>query len=232
LGIETDAPVINDAVYTANLTNEGGAYGTIRLLKNIMGLWLVQQCRDTWLAQGSEYSYAELVALAQDAPAFASLIDPDDGVFLAHGDMPARIRNVCQQGGQVPPDGVGATVRVIYESLALKYRYTVDLLKRVSGQAIERLHVIGGGSQNALLCQMTADALGIPVIAGPVEASALGNAVIQLISLGELSDLAQARTMLSESIPTRRYEPRDTALWEEHYQRFVSMINSRESAPE
>jgi rhamnulokinase len=226
LGIEVDEPVINDAAYEANLTNEGGVYGNFRLLKNIMGLWLVQQCRETWLEHGTEYSYAELVEHAKKAPAFAQLIDPDDATFLAHGDMPSRIRDFCRKTNQALPDmnDVGAFTRIIYESLAFKYRYVVDTLKRVSQQPIECLHIIGGGSQNELLCQMTANAIGIPVIAGPNEATALGNAVVQFITHGDLANLSQARQMLSQSISTRRYEPQDTALWEEHYQRFQSIL--------
>ncbi len=225
LGIEVDAPIINDDAYAANLTNEGGVYGNFRLLKNIMGLWLAQQCRDTWLNEGHDYAYAEMVSLAQAAPAFRSLIDPDHPDFLAHGNMPIRIRAYCQRTGQAVPESVGEITRCIYESLALKYRYVVDLLKRVSGQAIECLHIIGGGSQNALLCQMSANALGFPVIAGPVEATALGNAVIQFISHGDLGNLSQAREMLSRSIPTQRYEAENSALWEENYQRFLAILN-------
>jgi rhamnulokinase len=225
LGIEVDEPIINDAAYEANLTNEGGVYGNFRLLKNIMGLWLAQQCRETWLAQGHDYSYAELVSLAQAAPAFASLVDPDHSMFLAHGDMPSRISAYCQTTNQNSPETIGAVMRCVYESLALKYRHVVELLKRVSGQAIDCLHIIGGGSQNELLCQMSANALGIPIIAGPSEATALGNAVIQFISHGDLGNLSQAREMLSRSIPTRHYEPENTVLWDEHYQRFLAILD-------
>lgn len=193
LGIEVDKPVINDASYAANLTNEGGVYGTFRLLKNIMGLWLAQQCRETWLNEGSEYSYPELVKLAEEAQAFRSLVDPDVPEFLAHGDMPTRIRDFCQRTEQVIPETVGQIMRTVYESLAFKYRYVADLLQEVSGQAIERLHIIGGGAKNTLLCQMTANALGFEVIAGPTEATALGNAVIQFISHGDLANLSEAR---------------------------------------
>jgi rhamnulokinase len=190
LGIEVDEPIINDASYEANFTNEGGVYGNYRLLKNIMGLWLAQQCRETWLNAGEEYAYDQLVSLAEQAEPFRSYIDADHGDFLAHGDMPTRIHAYCQRTNQPIPETVGQIMRTVYESLAFKYRYVTDLLTVLSGQPIERLHVIGGGSQNALLCQMTANALGFSVVAGPIEATALGNAVIQFISLGELGNLA------------------------------------------
>lgn len=224
LGLEIDEPVINDAAYNANLTNEGGVYGTIRLLKNITGLWLAQQCRETWMQQGKEYSYAELVQYAETAKPFQSLVDPDAADFLAHGDMPARIRAYCQRTGQVQPESVGEFMRTVYESLALKYRYVLDQLRSISGKTIERLHIIGGGTQNELLCQMTANAVGVPVIAGPVEATAMGNAIMQFIAHGDLANLAEARQMLSRSTVTRDYEPRDRVIWEETYERYKTII--------
>lgn len=227
LGIEVDSPIISDAAYKANLTNEGGVYGTVRLLKNIMGLWIAQQCRETWLNQGREYSYAELVKLAEDAPPFASFIDPDHPDFLAHGDMPSRIRAYCERTGQHVPETVGEIMRIVYESLALKYRYVIDLLRKVSGHTIEQLNIIGGGSQNELLCQMSADAIGLSVVAGPTEATALGNAVIQFIAQKELSNLDEARTMLAESIPTRTYEPQQSVHWQAQYERFIELIETR-----
>ncbi|MEM9951102.1 MAG: rhamnulokinase family protein [Chloroflexota bacterium] len=226
LGIEVDDPIITDASYAANLTNEGGVYGTYRLLKNIMGLWIAQQCRETWLNAGQQYSYAELVELAKLSEPFRSLIDPDHDAFLAHGDMPSRIREYCSRTNQAIPETAGQVMRAVFESLALKYRYVVDLLREIAGQPIERLHIIGGGVQNELLCQMTADALGIEVIAGPVEATALGNAIIQFITHGELANLAEARELLSRTIVTHTYEPHDTANWEAQYQRFRHLIES------
>lgn len=230
LGIEVDEPVITDATYEANLTNEGGVYGTYRLLKNIMGLWLAQQCRETWLDEGTEYSYPELVKLAEQAEPFRSFVDPDLPEFLAHGDMPARIRDYCKRTNQPVPETVGQVMRTVYESLALKYRYVVELLQRVSGQPIERLHIIGGGVKNALLCQMTADVLGFEVVAGPTEATALGNAIVQFITHGELANAAEAREMLSRTIDTIRYEPQPDAVprWEEHYQHFKSLIEQNQ----
>lgn len=224
LGIEVDEPIINDAAYEANLTNEGGVYGTYRLLKNIMGLWLAQQCRETWLNEGTQYDYATLTQLAGEADAFYSFVDPDVPEFLAHGDMPARIRAYCQRTMQPIPETVGQVMRTVFESLAMKYRYVVDLLRDIAGQPIERLHIIGGGVQNELLCQMTANACGVPVIAGPVEATALGNAIIQFITNGDIATLEEARTLLSNTIETTLYEPQEQSLWEENYQRFKSII--------
>ena len=224
LGIEIDQPIINDASYIGNFTNEGGAYGTFRFLKNIMGLWIAQQCRETWNRSGEQYTYPELVTLAQQAPENQSFVDPDDHRFLAHGDMPARIRDYCDQTNQSIPQSVGEIMRTVFESLALKYRYVVDLLQEISGRAIDRLHIIGGGSENKLLCQMTANALGVEVIAGPTEATALGNAIIQFITLGEFGNIAEAREMLSRSIATKTYSPENVDRWNEQYDRFKQLI--------
>ncbi len=224
LGLEVTEPVINDASYAANLTNEGGAYGTFRLLKNIMGLWLAQQCRETWRNAGNTYTYEELVAQAEAAPPFQSFIDPDDPLFLAHGDMPTRIRDYCQRTGQPIPQDSGQVMRVVYESLAMKYRHVLESLIAVSGKTVDRLHIIGGGTKNALLCQMTANAIGRQVITGPVEATAMGNAIVQLIALGEIGSIVEAREILSRTIGTTTYEPQATATWEEHYQRYRALL--------
>lgn len=226
IGTEVRQPVINDMAFEANMTNEGGAYGTFRLLKNVMGLWLAQQCQQTWKQHGTEYSYDQLVMLAGEAQPFRSLIDPDYPDFLPPGDMPARIREYCQRVGQPIPESVGQVMRAIFESLALKYRYVLDRLEELIGSRIEQLHIVGGGSKNRLLCQMTANAIGRPALAGPVEATALGNAIVQLIALGELGDLTQARALLSRTAGIERYEPRATSAWEEAYQRFRSMVTA------
>lgn len=225
LGLELDSPIINDASYQANLTNEGGAYGTYRLLKNIAGMWLVQQCRSTWEEQGKIYDYAQLAAMAADAEPFLALIDADDPVFLPHGDMPTRIRQFCQHTNQPIPEYDGQIVRCIYESLALKYRYVLEMLMQVAGRQVDRVHIIGGGAKNTLMNQMTADATGRVVIAGPTEATATGNALIQLISLGDIATLAQAREMLSRTEDTQTYEPRHMAAWDEQFQRFKTLIS-------
>lgn len=226
IGLELPAPVINDQSYAANVTNEGGVNGTYRLLKNVMGLWIAQQCRATWRAQGEEYSYDDLTRLASDAESFRSLIEPDDPAFLPPGDMPTRIRDFCRRSGQPIPETVGQVVRAIYESLALKYRLSIDTMIALSGRKVERLHVIGGGTQNRLLCQMTADALGRIVIAGPVEATALGNGIVQLIALGEIGSVAQAREILRRSVVTETYEPSQSAAWDAAYERFRALLRT------
>jgi sugar (pentulose or hexulose) kinase len=220
LGLELDEPVINDGTYAANLTNEGGVGGKYRFLRNVVGMWLVQQCRAVWRSEGTEYSYDQLAELAIDAPPFQSLIDPDDHQFVPPGDMPARIREFCRKTGQTVPETHGQFLRTIYESLALKYRDVLDRLIALSGQTVERLHVIGGGSQNRLLNQMTADALGRQVVAGPVEATVIGNAIVQLIALGEIAGVEEARDMLRRSVETQVYEPKHRSAWEEAYERF------------
>lgn len=226
IGLEIPAPIINDASYAANLTNEGGVENTFRLLKNVMGLWLAQQSRATWRAQGKDYSYEDLTRLAVDAEPFRSLIDPDDPLFLPPGDMPARILEFCQRTGQPLPQTPGQVMRCAYESLALKYRFVLDNLISISGQRVERIHIIGGGTQNALLCQMTADATGRPVYAGPIEATALGNAIVQLIALGELKNVAEARAMLAESLDLTIYQPTQTDAWEHAYARFRPLVTA------
>ncbi len=219
MGMELPEPIINDAVYEANLTNEGGVFGTFRFLKNVAGLWIAQQCRAAWAEHGAEYSYNDLTAQAVNADPFRSLINPDHYLFFPPGDMPQRIREFCRISEQPVPETVGQVMRTVYESLALKYRYVLDSLLSISRRPVDRIHIIGGGAQNALLCQMTADATGRTVIAGPVEATALGNAFVQFIALGELDSITQAREMLSRSGVTMQYEPKHVAAWEDIYQR-------------
>jgi rhamnulokinase len=182
-------------------------------LKNVMGLWILEQCREAWASQGHEYSYDELITLAEAAEPLRSLIDPNDNRFLPPGDHPALIRAYCRESGQPIPETPGQTVRCVLESLALKYREVVETLEEVTGRVIQTIHVVGGGSQNALLCQMTADATGCPVIAGPVEAAVLGNAIVQLITLGEFEDLWEARRGVRAMHAAAPYLPRETATW-------------------
>jgi rhamnulokinase len=224
LGVEIPAPIINAQALVANLTNEGGVDGTFRFLKNIMGLWIVQQCRAIFQSQGMDYGYETITTLAAEAPAFSALIDPDDQRFLPPGDMPARIAAFCCRTGQAPPEGVGPIVRCVMESLALKYRYFLDLVREISSAQVEVVHVVGGGSQNRLLCQMTANALQLPVAAGPVEATALGNALVQWIGLGELGSLEEARALVRDSFRPTVYKPQEIALWDEAYARFKTIV--------
>jgi sugar (pentulose or hexulose) kinase len=228
MGMEVTEPIINDAAYEANLTNEGGVYNTFRLLKNVMGLWIAQQCRAAWAEQGAEYSYNDLIAQAINAEPFRSLINPNHYLFFPPGDMPQRIREFCRISGQPVPETVGQIMRTVYESLALKYRYVLDSLLKISGRQADRIHIIGGGVQNTLLCQMTADATGRTVIAGPIEATAMGNAFVQFIALGELDNIAQAREILSRTAGALQYEPKHVAAWEDTYQqRFRPLVETR-----
>jgi rhamnulokinase len=226
LGVEVLQPVINAETFQYNFTNEGGVAGTTRLLKNIMGLWLVQECRRTWQRSGIEWSYEELVARAGAARPFAALIDPDHPSFFAPGDMPTRIAAFCTRTGQKPPKDEGAFTRCAMESLALKYRWTIDRLETLLGTTIRSIHVVGGGSRNALLCQFTADACGRPVYAGPIEATAAGNVLLQAMARGKLGSLAEARAVVAKSFPVLAYEPRDTSAWAEAAGRFNPLVGA------
>lgn len=226
MGAVVVQPIINAQALAFNFTNEGGVGGTFRLLKNIMGLWLVQECRRRWgVLDGALMPYAELFALAERAPAFTALVDPDDPTFLHPEDMPAAIAAFCQRTGQTVPQDRGAMVRAILESLALKYRHTLAQLEALLGRRIEVIHVVGGGSQNALLCQFTADACERPVIAGPVEATATGNVLVQLRALGALTSDADARAVVRRSFALTTYEPRNPEPWREAYARFVGYLS-------
>lgn len=223
MGTEVDKPVINDLAQKLNFTNEGGAYGTYRLLKNIMGLWIVQECRRAWEREGISHSFPELVQMAAAAKPFVAFIDPDDALFLPPGDMPARVVEFCQQTGQTAPETIGEIVRCILESLTLKYRYVLELTERLSEQEFGGLHMVGGGIQNTLLCQWSANAIGKPVWAGPSEGSAIGNLVVQWIAHGEFADIWEARRAIRDSFPITTYEPNDLEAWEHAYKKFCSI---------
>ncbi|WP_139992489.1 rhamnulokinase [Paenibacillus paridis] len=220
MGTEVQEPVINELAQQLNFTNEGGAYGTYRLLKNIMGLWVLQECRRSWERAGITYTFPELVKLAGEAKPFAAFIDPDDPLFLHPGDMPARITEYCLRTGQPAPTETGAFVRCILESLALKYRFVLELTEQLSGQAFGGLHMVGGGIQNTLLCQWTANAIGKPVWAGPVEGSAIGNMIVQWIASGQIADIWEARKVIRDSFPVDVYEPQQPEEWENAYGSF------------
>jgi rhamnulokinase len=215
VGVEVDQPIKTDTAYKANLTNEGGVNGTIRLLKNVMGLWILQQCRETWLADGTDLSYGEMMQLAESAEPLRSVIVVDDSRFLGPGDHPKRIRDFCRETGQRIPKSRGEIIRVVLEGLALAYQVVIHELEAVSGRSIQNIHIIGGGSQNRLLNQMTADATGRLVLAGPREATAIGNALIQLIALGEVADLNQGRRLVAEMEEISRYDPTSRSGWDE-----------------
>lgn len=226
VGVEVDRPVINDQTLAFNLTNEGGVNGTVRLLRNVMGLWLLQECRRSWERQGRSYSYEELARIGGEAPGWQVLLDPDDASFLNPPDMPQAIAEFCTRTGQRPPDGVAQTVRCILESLAMKYRWVIERLEAVTGARIETVHIIGGGSRNALLCQLTADVTGRRILAGPVEATAIGNLCVQAIARGEIGTLAQARELIRSSFPLAEYRPSGAQPLDEHYRRFEALVQA------
>ena len=220
MGVERASPLITAECRGLNFTNEIGFGGSIRLLKNISGLWLVQECRRVWAAAGQEFDYASLTRLASEAKPFVSLIDPTDLRFLAPPNMPEAIAEYCRETGQPVPESPGAFVRCTLESLALLYRQTLREIEQLTGKQITRLHVVGGGSKNDLLNQFTADALQIPVHAGPVEATAAGNVLIQAIGLGHLPSLNAARIVVRDSMPVKIVLPQDAASWAAAAERF------------
>lgn len=230
VGVEVREPVITPQSMASNFTNEGGVCGTFRLLKNVTGLWLVHECRRAWQQEGEQYSYEELAQMAQGAPPFTALIDPDDASFLSPPDMPAAIRAYCTRTGQRPPQDRGATVRCLLESLALKYRLVIEGLEEVQGRAIKAIHVVGGGSRNRLLCQLSADATGRRVVAGPAEATAVGNIIVQALALREISSLNEARALVRRSFDLTTYEPGERGPWDEAYARFLAITRKTDGA--
>jgi rhamnulokinase len=225
LGTEVDAPIITAKARDLNFTNEGGVCGTIRLLKNIGGLWLLQGCRRSWAARGQSLDYETLLAAAgDDRLAFTSLIDPDHHAFLNPADMPARIAEYCRSTSQPEPAGPAGYARAILESLALKYRVALEALESLTGRRVEQIRIVGGGSRNRLLNQFTADATGRTVLAGPVEATALGNIAMQMLATGAVGSLAEARALIDRSFPVQRFEPAATDRWNAQYRRFLDYV--------
>jgi rhamnulokinase len=220
IGTELDAPIVTSQALKMNFTNEGGVNGTTRLLKNVMGLWMLQGCRNSWNARGQNSDYRELVELANREPAFAHFVDPDDESFLRAADMPGAIDEFCRKTHQPSPPTPGAYVRCVLESLALKYRLVLRSLEQLCGKPIEQIRVIGGGSKNRLLNQFTADATGKRVIAGPAEATALGNIAVQILATGEAASLGEVRALVDRSFATEVFEPVATDKWQRHTERF------------
>jgi rhamnulokinase len=208
IGLEMDRAILTPAALAANVTNEAGVYGTYTLLHNVTGMWILQQCRAAWAKEGDRYSYAELTELAEEAPPLPSVIDPGHASFMPPGDHRKRVQAYCRETGQPVPESVGEIVATVLAGLAHSYRTVLDRLAALTGRTVDAVHIVGGGSQNDLLNQMTADATGLPVLAGPVEATVLGNALVQLIALGEIADLAQARQIVGDMGGIRRFEPR------------------------
>jgi rhamnulokinase len=226
LGTELDSPVITPDALRLNFTNEGGVNGTTRLLKNVMGLWMLQGCRQAWAARGHSYDYRELIELAFRETPFRHLADPDDESFLRPADMLAAINQFCTRTHQPVPHEPGAYVRTVLESLAFKYRLVLRNLEQLIGKPIAQIRVIGGGSKNSLLNQLTADATGRRVLAGPAEATALGNIAIQILATGAVSSLPEVRAIVDRSFPTEIFEPLEPGAWDRHAERFEQYCGS------
>ncbi len=224
IGTERARALINERSSAYNFTNEGGYGMTTRLLKNIMGLWLIQESVRQWKREGESTDFEQLMQSAIEAPAFVSLVDPDDASFAPTGDMPERLRAFCRRTGQPVPATRGALMRMIYESLALAYRRSFAQLQEMTGVSFPRLHIIGGGSKDTLLSQFTADACGVPVECGPTEATALGNVAVQLMALGHITSLREARRVLRQSFEKNVYHPQNTAGWARAANRFEALL--------
>ncbi len=228
MGVELDQPLIDADSLAANMTNEGGVGNKIRFLKNIVGLWILQECRRQWSARGADHDYSQLSRMASEAPAFGPLVNPDDSRFLAPEDMVIAVQSYCRETGQTTPDDKGAIVRCVLESLAMEYRWVADQLDRLLKKEHSTIHIIGGGSQNQLLNQFTANATGKTVVAGPVEATATGNILVQAVAMGVIDSLAEGREIVRKSFSVKTYQPDDKAAWDRAYERYrqlkVSMM--------
>ncbi|MBQ7956792.1 MAG: rhamnulokinase [Clostridia bacterium] len=220
-GTELEKPVVNDTTYEINVTNEGGYDFSTGFLKNIIGLWLIQESRRQWAREGENYSYADLEKLALASEPFKCFIDPDAPEFVPHGNLPERVREYCRKTNQYVPETVGEIMRCIYESLAMKYRETFEKIKECTGKDYPVIHVIGGGTKDTLLCQLTANSCGCEVKAGPIEATVLGNLAVQLISHGEIKDIKEAREIIASSENVVTYVPQDADLWSENFEKYL-----------
>lgn len=223
-GTELDKPIVNETSMNINITNEGGFDGSTGFLKNIIGLWLIQESRRQWKREGKEYSYADLEKLALAAKPFKCFIDPDAPEFVPHGNIPERVREFCRKTGQYVPETVGEIMRCIYESLAMKYRLTFEKLRECTERDYPVIHVIGGGTKDGLLCQMTANSCDRTVKAGPIEATVMGNVAVQLMSDGSVKNIGQARKIVAESSELKTFEPKDTDKWAVAYEDFLKII--------
>jgi rhamnulokinase len=224
IGVEVQEAILTDAALAQNVTNEGGIDGTYRLLKNVMGLWLVQECRRSFERQGNAFDYAQLTHLATQAEPFRSLVDPNDAAFLNPADMAQALRDRCRATGQPVPETEGQLIRCALESLALKYRQVLEGIERLTGERVDVIHVVGGGSKNELLNRFTASACGRPVVAGPTEATALGNVLIQARAAADIGTLAEIRNVVRASSELARFEPEGTDAWDAAYGRFRRLV--------
>ncbi|MEW6180601.1 MAG: rhamnulokinase family protein [Chloroflexota bacterium] len=226
VGVEIDHPVVNDEALNYNFTNEGGVENTWRLSRNVMGLWLIQECRRTWISQGLAFDYEEMSRLASRARPFVAVVDPDFPEFLYPGDMPKRIVDYCVRTGQTPPQDHGEVIRVILESIALKYRWVIERLERVIGKELETIYIVGGGTKNRLLNQFTADATGCRVVAGPSEATSIGNAVMQAVGLGHLKGVTEGRAVIRSSFSPEMYLPVASQDWDKAYNLLDQLVRN------
>jgi sugar (pentulose or hexulose) kinase len=223
MGLEVNEPIVNSESYKFNVTNEGGAYGKIRVLKNIMGLWILQESRRQWEREGTKHSFNELEKMALEVKPCAYLINPDSPEFARPGNLPQKIREYCKASGQAVPQSKGEIVRCIYDSLALKYRQVVEALDSMKGSRTKQINIVGGGTKDTLLCQLAANACGREVLAGPVEATAIGNITVQLIGQGLIKDLSQARKIIRDSFDVIHYTPASDTDWDKAYEFFVTL---------
>jgi rhamnulokinase len=227
MGAEVLQPVLSEKALAYNFTNEGGVFGTWRLSKNIMGLWLVQECRRYWRDHGEDLSYDEITRMAAEARSFLAVIDPDADLFFHPGEMPEKIRKFCAESGQSIPQTKGEIVRVALESLALKYRRTLACVEELSGKRLDPIHIIGGGTKNRLLNQFTADCTGRTVATGPVEATAIGNVLMQAIGLGHLASLSEARALVRSSFEVEEYQPAPHDGWDAAYSKLLKLLSDK-----
>ncbi|MDA7661671.1 FGGY-family carbohydrate kinase, partial [bacterium] len=225
LGVELEKPIITSLAQSYNFTNEVGVFDTIRLLKNINGLWVVQECRRVWKEQGNDWSYRELAEMASGAKRLQSFIDPDDDRFAGRCNMPLVIQDYCRETGQSVPEGPAEILRLVTDSLAMKVRFVLERLEEVTGYRIEVLHIIGGGGQNDQLNKSIASSINRPVVVGPYEATAAGNVMMQKVALDGLRSLGEGRDLIRESFQTRRFEPAHPDDWATAYVRFRDLLN-------
>ncbi len=224
VGVEVENAIITEKSFMQNFTNEGGVNNTIRFLKNIFGLWLIQECKRKWAEGGNSYSWDEIIEGAENAKPLQCVINPDDDLFFNPADMPFEIQQFCRKNGHFVPETHGEIVRCIFESLAMKYRWVIERIQEIAGFEVDCIHIVGGGSQNKFLCQQTANATGKMVYAGPVEAAALGNMLMQAIALGLISSISEARAVIKKSFVIQEYEPKASEMWDDAYQKFISTL--------
>jgi rhamnulokinase len=223
LGVEIPKPIINDQTFEYQFTNEGGVNGTIRLLKNIMGLWLVQECRRQWQSKGVDLSYTEITRMAAKAKPFAAYIDPSYSDFLSPGQMPEKIAKYLKKTGQNALEDKGTLIRSILESLALNYAWVLEKIENMTGTAIDCLHIVGGGIQNELLCQFAANATGKKVVTGPIEATASGNILMQAKAAGQVKSMEHIRQIVQNSFDVKEYLPSDISAWQVQSKKYKSI---------